>query len=441
MLYDILAIQTLYGANSKTNAGDNKGADAYKFKTGADAVQAIWDANGVDEISAKDQTNPVTIDLRPGEFSFVGKSKNTSQQLIAIAFQPEETDTDGNSIYKDNYIENAIGGSGNDTLIGNDGNNSLEGNDGNDTLKGGAGNDTLIGGIGNDVLEGGADKDTLNGGNGFDTYIWKVGSNDVIIDSDMKGVIKIDTGTGNYSYGLGLFKETSPGSNVWTQPITGGGVLTVMHHSPWRLIMPDGSDIVLGDNWQKGDFGINLLSETDLNSINRTFTGDLALLDSDLTSGGIQRIADDLGNWVRNPDQPNPGYFDTFIGGNSNDLMQGLAGSDKLQGQGGADVLEGGDDSDILVGGSENDTLYAGNKTDLATIYDSDTVPAGNTHDWLAGNNGDDQLFGSAGSDGLAGGAGNDLMVGGAGNDYILGDHDWVAQTFAGTATNQNNII
>jgi serralysin len=38
MLYDILAIQTLYGVNPNTNAGNGS---SYAFKTGADAIQAI----------------------------------------------------------------------------------------------------------------------------------------------------------------------------------------------------------------------------------------------------------------------------------------------------------------------------------------------------------------------------------------------------------------
>ena len=49
------------------------------------------------------------------------------------------------------YIDNAIGGSGNDTLIGNAIANTLNGGAGNDTLTGGGGNDTLIGGAGIDT--------------------------------------------------------------------------------------------------------------------------------------------------------------------------------------------------------------------------------------------------------------------------------------------------
>jgi len=49
-------------------------------------------------------------------------------------------------------IENAIGGSGADTIIGNSANNYLIGNAGNDTLSGGGGSDTLTGGSGNDTF-------------------------------------------------------------------------------------------------------------------------------------------------------------------------------------------------------------------------------------------------------------------------------------------------
>jgi Ca2+-binding RTX toxin-like protein len=134
MLYDILAIQTLYGVNTTTNAEDGS---SYTFKTGADAIQAIWDAGGVnDVIEATDQTNAITIDLRPGHFSFVGTDENTSNQLISIAYQVVGQDN--------NWIENAKGGTGNDKLIGNDADNRLEGGKGSDTLEGGAGNDTYI---------------------------------------------------------------------------------------------------------------------------------------------------------------------------------------------------------------------------------------------------------------------------------------------------------
>ena len=61
-------------------------------------------------------------------------------------------------------IENAIGGSGNDTLTGNAGHNVLSGNDGNDSLFGSGGFDTLLGGNGLDTLSGGDGDDLLVAG-------------------------------------------------------------------------------------------------------------------------------------------------------------------------------------------------------------------------------------------------------------------------------------
>ena len=61
-------------------------------------------------------------------------------------------------------IENAVGGSGNDTIAGNQAANVLTGGAGNDTLQGNAGNDRLCGGLG---------LDTLTGGAGADTFVFK----------------------------------------------------------------------------------------------------------------------------------------------------------------------------------------------------------------------------------------------------------------------------
>jgi hypothetical protein len=59
-------------------------------------------------------------------------------------------------------LENALGGSGNDTLTGGDTQNRLEGNDGDDVLNGAAGNDFLIGSAGNDTYNGGLGADKVS---------------------------------------------------------------------------------------------------------------------------------------------------------------------------------------------------------------------------------------------------------------------------------------
>ena len=124
-LYDIAAIQDLYGANMSYRTGD----DIYTLRSGE--LYTVWDAGGTDTFSAAHMSTAVTIDLNDGEFSSVGGTDN-----IAIAYNA--------------VIENAAGGLGNDTIIGNSASNILLGGLGNDTFIGSAGNDTIRGESGTD---------------------------------------------------------------------------------------------------------------------------------------------------------------------------------------------------------------------------------------------------------------------------------------------------
>ena len=164
-LYDIAAVQYLYGANTATRIGD----DRYAFASNTVAVsQAIWDAGGTDTIDAGGQASAVTIDLTAGAFSSIGPNGSGGRAVDNVAIAAGVT------------IENAVGGSGNDILIGNSANNLLTGGAGDDTLTGGAGDDTLQGGGGTDtaVYNGSrasytvtvtADGATISGGGGEGT--------------------------------------------------------------------------------------------------------------------------------------------------------------------------------------------------------------------------------------------------------------------------------
>ena len=52
MLYDVLALQTLYGANWNYRSGN----DTYSWAPGAKVYETIWDGGGVDTLSAANQT-------------------------------------------------------------------------------------------------------------------------------------------------------------------------------------------------------------------------------------------------------------------------------------------------------------------------------------------------------------------------------------------------
>jgi serralysin len=160
---DILAVQRYYGTpNTRpgdtvygfgSNAGftvasgsGTQNVNLYDFASYTQAPAfTIYDGNGTDILNASGYSNNQLIDLRGGNFSNIGGL------------------TGNIGIYTTTVIENAVGGSGADTIIGNGADNMLTGNAGNDVISGGAGSDTLIGGAG---------RDTLDGGAGFDIASW-----------------------------------------------------------------------------------------------------------------------------------------------------------------------------------------------------------------------------------------------------------------------------
>lgn len=165
MMYDIAALQYLYGAKSDATSG----ANTYKI-TGENKASTIWDKGGDDTIDASSLKvgQDVKIDLTGGVdksgnvlFSVVGTRTGTTtsftniKETLAIGYQGNPAST------KAVLIENAIGGAGHDVLLGNDAANTLDGRSGNDIIRGGKGNDTIIGGTGKDTIDGGENTDTL----------------------------------------------------------------------------------------------------------------------------------------------------------------------------------------------------------------------------------------------------------------------------------------
>ncbi|MBI1172951.1 matrixin family metalloprotease [bacterium] len=140
MMYDIYAVQQLYGVNSATNAGHtvygfhSTVGGAFDFSVNTAPLLCIWDGSGNDLLDLSGYAQAQRIDLHTGSFSDVGGYKGN----VSIAMGCK--------------IENAIGGSGSDLLIGNVFANRLQGRAGDDTIIGGAGNDTLAGNLGADTF-------------------------------------------------------------------------------------------------------------------------------------------------------------------------------------------------------------------------------------------------------------------------------------------------
>ncbi len=179
MLYDVAAIQFLYGANLTTRVGN----DTYTFSNRQGEIKTIWDAGGRDTLDLSNQTVSQTIDLNPGQFSSLGVRQETFNGPLLPAY-------DNIAIAFGVLIENARGGAGDDVILGNDARNNLRGGDGHDKLFGHNGNDTLFGGVGADVLDGGAGADRLDGGPGSDTLIGGLGNDTYVVNIAGESVIE-----------------------------------------------------------------------------------------------------------------------------------------------------------------------------------------------------------------------------------------------------------
>lgn len=147
MLYDIAAIQSLYGRNMSTRSSDtvygfnsNTNTYTYDFVQNSRPVFCIWDGSGIDMIDASGFRQDQIVDLNGGSFSNIGGLTGN----VSIAFDCD--------------IENAAGGSGNDLIMGNDLDNRVVGNEGNDTLVALLGDDHIEGGQGWDVAIFGSDR-------------------------------------------------------------------------------------------------------------------------------------------------------------------------------------------------------------------------------------------------------------------------------------------
>ena len=148
MMWDIQALQAIYGPNLETRTGATtyfgsaaRGSvaafslsESGRLSPAFPAILTIWDAGGIDTISADNQTARAVIDLNNGAFSTIG--------LVADNIGIAEAVMVDDAIV--NLIENAVGGGGDDRLTGNGGDNRLDGGAGADRMYGNGGDDLFI---------------------------------------------------------------------------------------------------------------------------------------------------------------------------------------------------------------------------------------------------------------------------------------------------------
>ena len=132
MVYDIAAIQHLYGANETTNSSNT----IYKFDSGIGAsdvgpmLDTIWDSGGIDILDMGEILNSCDINLNGGEYSKIGYSNWINDYDLGIAFGT--------------VIENVNGGKAADIIRGNEFSNQIDGGGGDDIIYGDDGSDIFV---------------------------------------------------------------------------------------------------------------------------------------------------------------------------------------------------------------------------------------------------------------------------------------------------------
>ena len=163
MMNDILALQTMYGADYTSHGSNNvyswNATTGQEFidgvpqaLPGADRVfMTVWDGGGNATYDVSNYTTNETINLNPGAYSILDSKQlaylGNGHYADGNVFNAYLFDNDPRSL-----IANAILGSGTDSVLGNAANNVLTAGSGKDTLEGGGGHDTLIAGAGTDTF-------------------------------------------------------------------------------------------------------------------------------------------------------------------------------------------------------------------------------------------------------------------------------------------------
>ncbi|MDP1710731.1 MAG: calcium-binding protein, partial [candidate division WWE3 bacterium] len=282
----------------------------------------------------------------------------------------------------DNKLDDHLyGGGGDDTLDGKGGNDYLEGNADNDTLNGGEGQDTLLGGTGNDKLDGGAGNDILKGGQGTDTYTLRSGDSgmDTIVDSDGEGSIEVITADGSKiilgSGTLTKLANSTPGSmGTWQSKDKRFTYTTRTETDGSNTLNISGAGVsAVVQKFSSGNLGITLPGSEPTQpapSTSQQILGDLAPMDFDAVTEGVQPQLNALGNIITNPDEPKPDRADTLydsanadeiIAGGGDDIIDALrGGADWIKAGSGRDIVKGGAGDDIVELGTERDYSFGG---------------------------------------------------------------------------------
>jgi Ca2+-binding RTX toxin-like protein len=353
MVYDIAAIQATYGADFSTRSGNStygfnitsdvaarsaNGLAVYSFAQNAHPIFTIWDGGGIDTLDCSGYSANQTISLVAGSYSSVGGMNDN----IGIAYNCT--------------IENATGGSGNDTFTGNSANNMLLGNGGNDTFYGDAGNDTI------------------NGGANVDTVNYASAQQSVVVDLPGRIALGVEIGTdtidGIENVTTGSGNDAVAGNGAINVLNGGAGIDTVSYYMVSSGVVLDLAFNVGVDNTSRD----TLLNFENANgtAYNDAISGTAAVnvldglggVDTISYYGSAQRVVVDLaaGTGISG------GVTDTL---RNFENVNGSAYGDAITGNGGVNVLNGLGGVDTLTGGASGDTfVFAAGQANGDSITD-----------------------------------------------------------------------
>jgi Ca2+-binding RTX toxin-like protein len=330
-------------------------------------------------------------------------------------------------------IEDAIGGSGSDTLMGSPEANRLDGGPGNDHLEATGGGDAAFGGPGTDQCTGGFSEETscgqAAGADGLAVEIYE--SIDGTSTLILTGSPSNDQGAVNYSGGKYVISGSDVTNGDPTNPdCTGSGTVTCTGKV-------DAIEAVLG----AGDDELTM-GQSVPHAVSSTLEGGTG---SDKLVGGP---ANDV---LYAGEDSSP---DTLEGGGGNDVLYGVNIFHPKKDSGPA-TMNGGPGSDLMIGGQpcDGDTFNGGpgandsasfarvhnsgvavEATIGGTVTDPDVGSCNAGHidsstekiegspgnDILTGDNGPNTLLGRGGNDKLDGKGGFDDCDGGGGNNTAV---------------------
>lgn len=378
MLYDIAALQAVYGANLTYNTGDN----TYIFTD--KSPMTIWDAGGSDTFDTRAVSSSVVLHLEEGGFSSIDESYN-----VAVAYGT--------------VIEHALTGSGDDTIYGNAANNRLTGGAGNDTYYGQDGNDTYFFTSGQDQVVETTGIDTVS----FDA-VWSPGN--VAIAGDVLTLLSsANRITFNDIDLIEFFVFSGYAAMTLSELLLFGASVDDVFTGTAAAEAFDGGagNDTVDYSASTAEVKIDLLNGTASNGF---AAGDMLISIENIN--GSDRA--DKRDWI--------------YGGTGVNILRGLGGNDILEGGGGGDTIDGGAGWDYArytrsAAGVQINLLTntnTGGDAEGDLLYNIEAVTGSNYGDTLTGSTGNETFYGGLGNDTLDGGAGYDQLFGQEGDDTYL---------------------